>query len=170
MQRTDPPAQADELSTFSAFLDFQRATLLGKCEGLTDEQLRTTLAPSPLTLAGLLKHAALDEDSWFSQRFAGEPERAPWVGVDWDADPDWEFHSALDEPGEQLRALYQEACARSRAVVAAAGDGSALSVVPLRDGGAFSLRWVLGHMIEETARHNGHADFLREAIDGVTGE
>ena len=169
MRREDPPFEAGELETFLGFLDYQRLTLLHKCEGLSDEQLRIPLPTSSLTLAGLLLHCALDEDSWFSERFAGAEPMEPWASVDWDADPDWEFRTALDRTGEDLRATYTAACDRSRAVTAAA-DPAALSVRPMRSGELFTLRWVVGHMIEETARHNGHADLLREAVDGVTGE
>lgn len=167
--RGDAPFTGDELATLAGFLDFERATLLRKCEGLTDEQLRFRLPSSPLTLAGLLKHTALDEDSWFSERFAGRPELALWAGAPFDVDPDWEFHSAAGEHGDDLRTLYLAACARSRDAVSghSADDRSAL---PMRTGESFALRWVFGHMIEETARHNGHADLLREAIDGATGE
>jgi hypothetical protein len=169
MERLDPPFVAGELPTFLGFLDYQRATLLSKCEGLSDEQLRTALPSSSLTLAGLLKHGALNEDWWFSHRFGGVPELEPWSSVDFDADPEWEFRTALDEPGDDLRALYVAACERSRTVVAGRAADE-LAVEPMRSGDRPTLRWIVGHMIEEVARHNGHADRLREAIDGVTGE
>ena len=103
-------------------------------------------------------------------RFSDLPEREPWGDVDWDTDPNWEFRTAGDLRPEQLRQRYGEACERSRHVVAQAAGLDQLSVRPLRDGQRFSLRWVLLHLIEETARHAGHADFLREAIDGRVGE
>lgn len=170
MDRADPPFDSDELSTFSGFLDYQRLTLLTKCEGLSDEQLRVRLPSSSLTLAGLLKHGALNEDWWFTRRFSGVETVEPWSSVDFDADPEWEFRTALEQDGNDLREMYIGACDRSRAVVAAAGDTAQLSVMPMSSGEQFTLRWVIGHMIEEVARHNGHADLLREAIDGVTGE
>ena len=115
---------------------------------------------------------ALVEDSWFTERFAGQPMPAPFDDVDWDADRDWEFHTAVDDTPAWLLQRYAEACERSRAVVAAADVAR-----PARRRRAepvaarsFTLRWILCHMIEETARHNGHADLLREAIDGATGE
>jgi hypothetical protein len=118
-----------------------------------------------------VKHLALVEDSWFTEVFAGEPLGEPWAAVDWDADRDWDFHSATQDSPEELLALYDAACQRSRAVVAGAASLDDLSTPLERKGDArFSLRWILLHMIEETARHNGHADLLREAIDGVTGE
>lgn len=98
------------------------------------------------------------------------PELAPWSSVDFDADPEWEFRTALEQTGDELRQLYRDACDRSRAVVAASGNPSQPSGNPNRAGEYPPLRWVLGHMIEETARHAGHADLLREAIDGETGE
>ncbi len=103
-------------------------------------------------------------------RFSGLPEREPWASVDWDADPNWEFRTATDFGPEQLHSRYREACRRSRHIVAQAEGLDQLSIKALRDGRHFSLRWVLLHIIEETARHAGHADFLREAIDGTVGE
>ncbi|MGY1804278.1 DinB family protein [Blastococcus sp. SYSU D00922] len=169
--RTDPPDSGSERDLLSAFLDFQRETVLLKTEGLSAEQLARTIPSSSLTLAGLLNHLALVEDSWFQERFAGNPEREPWAGVDWDADPDFEFRTATELEPAELRARYVEACARSREVVAAAASLDELSAgTSRRTGNRWDLRWVLLHMIEETARHAGHADLLREAIDGSTGE
>jgi uncharacterized damage-inducible protein DinB len=168
--RTDPPATDSELEQISAFLDFQRETVLWKAEGLDAEQFRRPLPPSSLTLGGLLYHLALVEESWFEERFSGLPAREPWSGVDWKADPDWEFRTAADcDPGE-LRQRYRDACERSRAVVARADGLDQLSVRAWPDGTHWNLRWMLLHMIEETARHAGHADLLRESIDGTVGE
>ncbi|MGY1651672.1 DinB family protein [Geodermatophilus sp. SYSU D01119] len=168
--RTDPPGTGDETTLLSAYLAYQRETLLRKTDGLTREQLARTHPPSSLTLAGLLYHLALVEETWSVERFAGEAELPPWDGVDWEATPDWEFDAALGLEPDDLRERYREACRRTDAVVAAAGSLDALSAVPLRSGGRFSLRWMLLHLVEETARHAGHADLLREAVDGVTGE
>jgi uncharacterized damage-inducible protein DinB len=169
--RTDPPDSGPERDQLTAFLDFQRATVLLKTEGLDAAQMGQRLPTSSLTLAGLLNHLALVEDSWFRERFAGLPEHELWAGVDWDADPDWEFRTALDVPPDELRQRYEDACARSREVVAGAENLDQLSVgTSRRSGQRWDLRWVLLHMIEETARHAGHADLLREAIDGTTGE
>ena len=155
----------------SQFLDYHRATLLWKVEGLDHEQLNTTTAASDLTLAGLLKHLALVEDDWFQRVLHGAELPAPWNAVDWDADRDWDFHSAVDDRPADLIALYQQACARSRDAIAVVDSLDARSVTASRTTGEhFSLRWIMLHMIEETARHNGHADLLREAIDGMTGE
>ncbi|MGY1667030.1 MULTISPECIES: DinB family protein [unclassified Geodermatophilus] len=168
--RTDPPENASETVQLTGFLAYQRETLLHKTEGLTREQLGRTHPPSSLTLAGLLYHLALVEESWAVERFSGERIPEPWADVDWDATPDWEFDEALGLEPEALRERYREAGRRTDAVVAATGDLDALSAVPLRNGGAFSLRWMLLHLVEETARHNGHADLLREAVDGAVGE
>jgi hypothetical protein len=169
-QRPEPENTGPELQQLCAFLDFQRATVLWKTEGLDAEQLRRPHPPSTLTLGGLLHHLALVEDSWFQERFAGLPEREPWASVDWKADPDFEFRTAADlDPGE-LRTRYLDACARSREVVDRAEGLDQLSARAGRGGRHWDLRWVLIHMIEETARHAGHADLIRESIDGATGE
>jgi hypothetical protein len=169
-QRPEPESSGPELQQLCAFLDFQRATVLWKAEGLDAEQLRRSHPPSSLTLAGLLNHLALVEDSWFRDRFAGLPEDELWAGVDWKADPDYEFRTGAElDPGE-VRQRYSDACARSREVVARATGLDQLSARVGRDGQHWDLRWVLIHMIEETARHAGHADLIRESIDGMVGE
>ncbi|SDC55162.1 Protein of unknown function [Geodermatophilus telluris] len=168
--RTDPPESASELVQLTAYLDFHRETLLLKTEGLSQEQLAHRHPPSTLTLGGLLYHLALVEETWMVERFAGRPIPGPWDAVDWDATPDWELETGATLEPEVLRSRYEEACRRSREVVAEAGDLDALSAVPLRTGNRFSLRWALLHLLEETARHNGHADLVRESIDGAVGE
>ena len=168
--RVDPDPAGGELDLLGQYLDYQRETVLAKAAGLTRDQLGRTHPPSGLTLAGILHHLALVEESWMEVRFAGLPEREPWTTVDWDRDPDWEFRTGPNLEPATLIDRYRQACERSRQVVAATGDAEAMSVQPLRDGSRFSLRWVLLHLIEETARHAGHADLLREAIDGSTGE
>jgi uncharacterized damage-inducible protein DinB len=171
--RPEPPVAADETGTLLGFLDFQRATLAWKTEGLDADGMRATLGASSMTLGGLLKHMALVESFWFSQRLHGQDRALPWDAVDWDADPDWEWHSAADDSPEQLLALWEGVVARSRSLTAdALADGGLdrLAERPWPDGRAPSLRWILVHMIEEYARHNGHADLLRESVDGRTGE
>jgi uncharacterized damage-inducible protein DinB len=171
--RPEPPAAADETATLLGFLDFQRATLAWKTAGLDAAALDVRVAASSMTLGGLLKHMALVEDSWFSRKLHGNDRRPPFDTVDWDADPDWEWHSAAADTPEQLRALWEGAVARSRRLTAdvlADGGLDQLAAVGWEDGTAPSLRWIVVHMIEEYARHNGHADLLREAIDGETGE
>lgn len=171
-QRTDPPTTAGEADTLLGFLDFHRRTLLLKVDGLDADALRRPLPPSTMTLAGLMKHLANVEDHWFSTVWLGE-DVEPWASADWDDDPDWEWHSAVDDDPAHVRALWDAAVARSRGTVAAALAAGGLDQVAhrrRRDGGTWSLRWVLLHMVEEYARHNGHADLLREAADGATGE
>jgi uncharacterized damage-inducible protein DinB len=170
MELFEPDDVGDERTLLTQFLDHHRSILVRKAEGLSQAQLATRLGPSELTLAGLVKHMALVEDSWFHRRLLGQDLGEPWTSVDWKADPDWEFHSAVDDDPADLLALYQAACERSRAAVAAVSDLDALTRKPTRRGDHYNLRWVLLHMIEETARHNGHADLLRESIDGTTGD
>lgn len=171
MDRIDPAVRGSEEELLCSFLDYHRATFHQKVEGLDRDKMATQLRTSNLTLAGLTKHLALVEDSWFQDRFLGEGKPEPWASAPFGDDPDWEFHSAVDEEPEALLALYDEACARSRRVVAHAGSLDELSAkLDHHSGEHFSLRWILLHMIEETARHNGHADLLREAIDGSVGE
>jgi uncharacterized damage-inducible protein DinB len=167
---TDPPESAPELDQLTSVLDYQRETILRKTAGLTQEQLAQPHPPSSLTLAGLLNHLALVEDSWFRNRFAGLPDDELWAGIDWDVDPDHEFRTAADVEPEELRRRYEQACAHSREVVAGARSLDQLSVEKRSNGRHFDLRWVLLHLIEETARHAGHADLLREAVDGTVGE
>jgi hypothetical protein len=172
--RTEPPLRADELSTLRGFLDFHRQTLRWKTTGLTADQLRTAVPPSDMTLGGLIKHLAYVESHWFSHVLRDGATRPPFDDVDWDADADWDWHSAADDSPETLHTLFDEAVAASdRDLEAALATGGLdqLSVHESRRyGGGFSLRWILGHMIEEYARHNGHADLIRETLDGMTGE
>jgi uncharacterized damage-inducible protein DinB len=171
--RPEPPVAGDESATLLGFLEFQRATLAWKCEGLDAAGLGTTVAASSMTLGGMLKHLALVEDWWFSQWLSGQEQGPPWDAVDWDADPDWDWHSAVADTPEQLLALWQDAVDRSRSVVTEAladGGMGRLAQRTWPDGRSPSLRWIVCHMIEEYARHNGHADLIRESIDGLTGE
>ncbi|MDT4912037.1 MAG: hypothetical protein QOC66_1165 [Pseudonocardiales bacterium] len=173
-QRPEPPLAGDEAATLLGFLGYQRATLAWKCGGLTADGLRTTLPPTSMTLAGLLKHLAYVEDLWFSRCLHGNVKIPPWDAVDWTADPDWDWQSATDDSPEELFGLWWDTVQRSReqvtqALAAGGLDGlAAKSIWP--DGQVPSLRWIVVHMIEEYARHNGHADLLRESVDGETGE
>jgi uncharacterized damage-inducible protein DinB len=174
MDRTDPPLLADEATTLRAFLDYQRDTFRWKCAGLTQEQLAQSLEPSDMTLGGMMKHLAVVESGWFEETFAGGSQMPPFDTVDWDADRDWEWHTAKDDTPEDLRTLFDEACRRADAVLDQALAGPGLDAESAskdrREGTPFSLRWIVVHMIEEYARHNGHADLIRESIDGETGE
>ena len=173
-QRTTPPLAADEVTTLRAFLAYHRATLRMKADGLDQAQLAAVHPPSTLTLGGLLKHAALNDDWWFVRVLEGRESEPDWVPAGaFDADEDWEFHSAADDSPTELLRIFDEAAAGADAAIdrALAKDGlDTGSVKPSRAGKPISLRWILVHMIEEYARHNGHADLLREAIDGQVGE
>jgi uncharacterized damage-inducible protein DinB len=172
--RPEPPAAAGEVATLLGFLDHQRATLAWKCSGLDSTGLAATVGVSTMTLGGLLKHMAYVEDLWFSRQLHGREPHPPWDTVDWKADVDWDWHSAADDTPDELRALWQEAVERSRSLVEEAlADGGLdrlAAVVDSYSGEAPSLRWIVCHMIEEYARHVGHADLLRESVDGLTGE
>jgi uncharacterized damage-inducible protein DinB len=165
---------ADEIATLLGFLEYQRATLAWKCGGLDTAGLGATVGDSSMTLGGMLKHLAYVEDLWCSRRLHGRDPAPPWDTVDWDADRDWEWHSASEDTPEQLHMLWQGAVARSRSLVTEAlADGGLDRLAAVVDdwyGVAPSLRWILCHLIEEYARHNGHADLLRESVDGLTGE
>jgi hypothetical protein len=164
---SEPPFAADERSTLVAFLDYFRTVLARKSVGLSSEQLASTLPPSTLTLGGLLKHMAFVETYWFAMVWSGEPDGEPWASVDWDATPDWEFQSASADQPQELIALFESAVARSRRTIADSFDLDA--TVQSRDR-HISLRWILVHMIEEYARHCGHADLIRESLDGSTDD
>jgi uncharacterized damage-inducible protein DinB len=172
--RTDPPLAGDEAATLRGFLDFHRDTLRWKAADLDHAQLNQPLAPSTLTLAGLLKHLALVESHWFSYVLFDRALMPPFDTADWDSDEDWEFTSAPEDSPEQLRALFDESAARADALIEEALKEGGLDYLSARPGRrtneSFSLRWILVHMIEEYARHNGHADLIRESVDGETGE
>jgi len=161
--RREPPETGDERAMLAGFLDWHRETLRWKCAGLTDEQLRThSVASSGLTLLGLVRHLTEVERWWFLPFLGEEPEPVYFT----DDKPNDDF-DALDTvpPAEVFDRLAAEV-ERIRAGVASIG----LDAEFVRSGKAYSLRWIHLHMIEEYARHNGHADLIREGIDGVTGE
>ncbi|MFD5339445.1 DinB family protein [Streptomyces hawaiiensis] len=171
-KRPEPPLSGDETVTLLGFLDYQRATLEWKCSGLDAAGLRATVGASTMTLGGLLKHLAFAEDWWFSRRLHGHAPAPPWNAVDWGDDNDWDWNSAADDTPEQLVSLWRDAVARSRSLTTEAlakGGLDRPARRPQPGGGAPSLRWILCHVIEEYARHNGHADLLRESVDGLTG-
>jgi hypothetical protein len=159
------PQVGDERVLVEGFLDWHRQTLLLKCAGLTGEQLkRRAVEPSDLSLLGLVRHLTNVERGWFWD-FAGKMVILHWTGHDL---TDWTDFSGVDgaDPAADL-AAFQETCRRSRELVA----GAALDDTFTDERGrTFSLRWIYLHMIEEYARHDGHADLIRERIDGATGE
>jgi uncharacterized damage-inducible protein DinB len=163
--RAEPPLEAPEREMLTAWLDYHRTTLAWKCEGLTDEQLRQrAVPPSTLSLLGLVRHMAEVERSWFLRVLNGEDAPPRYYT---DANPDGEFDDVQDADVAEAFASWREDCERARERVAAAPS---LDATGERRGELFSLRWILVHMIEEYARHNGHADLLREKIDGSVGD
>jgi len=164
--RTDPPFTADEWPMLQAWLELQRATLMWKCEGLSQEQLRQrSVPPSTLSPLGLVRHMTEVERHWFRRILAGE-DAPPLYSSETDRDADFDGVDAAD-PATAF-ASWEGECAHARALVEERRSLEALSARPWR-GAAVSLRWILVHMIEEYARHNGHADLLRERIDGMVG-
>ena len=167
--RTDPPAVADEATMLLAFLDYFRDTRRRQTEGPDAGQLATRLPPSTLTLGGLLKHLASVEGFWCRFVLRGEDQHEPWASVDWRADRDWDHHSAVEDTPEQLRALLDaEVAAADAAIRAALAEGGVgTAAARERHGRRPNLRWILVHLVEEYARHCGHADLLRESVDGA---
>ena len=166
--RHHPPQQADERTTLAAFLRYHRETLATKCAGLDAEQLaRRSIPPSTMSLLGLLRHMADVERSWFRRRLAAQ--EAPPLFFS-EENLDGEFDDAAADPGqvEEAWSAWRAEIAFAEQFVAEAANLDFSRDVPER--GTFSLRWVLVHMIEEYARHNGHADLLRELVDGAVGE
>ena len=169
----EPPIAGNEVDTLLGTLERLRRYLAWKCGGLDAAGTRATLGPSTMTLGGLLKHLALVEDHAFSVKLYGRDSSAPWNAVDWVADPDWEWRTAADDSPEQLMSQWRESAERSRSLVAdALADGGldrpAACAPP--DGQAPNLRRLVTDMVEEYGRHVGHADLIRESVDGLVGE
>jgi len=160
----------DERQMLTEFLNYQRTVLLRKTEGITDEQATQPLPPSDLTLGGLLKHMAFVESNWASYVFRGEDPESPWAEAPWDDEPDWELTSAADHSLAELQDMYRNAWTAADDLYRKALSLDAMAVRPGGDGRHPSVRWILIHLIEEYARHLGHADYLRQAIDGATGD
>jgi uncharacterized damage-inducible protein DinB len=168
-KRAEPPLRAGEREMLTGWLDYHRATLLWKCEGLTDDQLRErAVPPSGLCLLGLVRHLAECERGWFRNGLLGEG-LPPLYYTDEDQDADFNDVETADVAG--VFATFERECAAAREAIASAPDLDMLGKKgDRRTGEQFSLRWIITHMIEEYARHNGHADLLRERIDGATGD
>lgn len=164
--RTDTPTAWDERSVLTTMLDYARATVRVKCEGLEGAlAARAPLPTSPLmTVNGLVSHVRWVEHSWLENRFLGGPDLGPWT----DEDPDGEFTLAPHVPLAQLLDEYDAQSVRMRELVDAHSLDE-VAALPLSDGRRPPLRWVLMHLVEETSRHNGHLDILRELADGTTG-
>lgn len=168
----EPPLAGDETATLLGSLERQRRTFAWKCGGLDAAGLRATVGASSMTLGGLLKHLALVEDHYFATRLLGCQPAPPFDAVDWDSDPDWEWRTAAEDAPEELMRLWQDAVSRSRTavaqVLAEGGLGQRARYSTWTE--PPSLRRTLVDLIEEYARHVGHADLLRESVDGLTGE
>jgi uncharacterized protein DUF664 len=166
----EPPLAGTEVEHLLGALDRLRTTFRWKADGLDAAGLEARIGASALTIGGLLKHLAWAEDLMFTTKLRGEPLGPPWEGH---YEEDWEFTSAADDTPEQLYALWDDAIERSRARLdAALADGGLDQLVHMSwpDGRRASLRRLVCDLIEEYGRHTGHADLLREAIDGVVGE
>jgi hypothetical protein len=168
------PVAGDEIETLVGGLDRNRRTFAWKCRGLDAEQMRRTLGPSTMTIGGLLKHLALVEDEYLTRQLTGTPGLSPpFDVVDFDADPEWEWRTAAEDDPNDLMTLWEECVARSRTHLAAAyaeGGPEACSTVAWSPGDPPRLRRLMVDLIEEYARHTGHADLIRESIDGLVGE
>ncbi|MCU1498310.1 MAG: hypothetical protein JWM47_2263 [Acidimicrobiales bacterium] len=178
-ERGDPPPRdlgersmrhlhaADERAMLEGMLEWYRTGVLTKLDGISLAALRAAPVRSGTTIAGLVKHLALVEDFWFHVRFAGGEEPEPWASAPFDDDPDWEFHTAAEDSVADLVAQYRTSCERSRQAIAGRSlDDTGADA----SRGPFTLRYAVLHLIEETARHLGHLDILRELQDATSGE
>jgi len=165
-ERHYPAYDLDDRVMLTEFLDYHRATVHLKVAGLSEDDAWRRFVPSLTSAAGIVKHLGYVEQSWFRVRLAGETGLpVPWT----DENPDADFERADADTLDGLLDVYTRQCERSREV-AASMQLDDVAAAPGRDGRHATLRWVLVHMIEETARHNGHLDLVRELIDGQTGE
>jgi hypothetical protein len=173
VERVEPPIAGDEAAALVGELDRLRSRIAWKCGGLDASGMAARLGPSTITLGGLLKHLALVEDTHFARLLFNRAPGPPWDSVDWDHNPDWEWESARDDPPPQLMELWEQAVERSRSVVSAAPADGGLDRIGeyvAWNGESPNLRPILLDLIEEYARHRGHADPIRESVDGLTGE
>jgi hypothetical protein len=169
----EPPTSGTEAEHLLGALDRLRWTFRWKADGLTAEQLAVRLPPSTLTLGGLLKHLAAADDYSATHKLAGTPMPSAWDGNGWDGDDAWEFSSAASDSPAMLYELYDGAVARSRAALSAVVEAGGLDQqvhLAVLFGEPVSLRRLVCDMVEEYGRHTGHADLLREAVDGRVGE
>ncbi|MGA7086746.1 MAG: DinB family protein [Candidatus Dormiibacterota bacterium] len=162
----EPSRNADERTTVTGFLEDQRKVLAWKCQGLSDAQLKEASAPpSNLTLLGLVRHMAEVERSWFRRRLSREDIDSIWCTQ---AQPDADFEGAGEADVAQAFTVWEEECRISRSILK---ELSSLAVTfSSPSDPQISARWMVNHMIEEYSRHNGHADLIRERLDGATGD
>jgi hypothetical protein len=168
----EPPLAGTEVEQLLGALERLRATFRWKAGGLDAAGLAARILPSELTLGGLLKHLACNEDVMFTVKLTGSAPGEPWQSVDWDANPSWDFVSAAEDAPDELYALWESAVERSRVRLSEALDAGGLDYQAhiARKGEQASLRRLICDLIEEYGRHTGHADLLREAVDGLVGE
>ena len=169
----EPPLAGTDETQLTGALERLRTIFRWKADGLDAAGLSQRVGKSQLTLGGLLKHLALVEDYMLTEKYDGSPVGGSWPAVDWNSDPDWEFRTAADDAPEVLYGLWDAAVERSRARQAdalARTGGLDQRVAAHRGDEHASLRRLLSDLVEEYGRHTGHADLLREAVDGLTGE
>ncbi|MBB6032232.1 mycothiol transferase [Phytomonospora endophytica] len=169
----EPPLAGTEAEALVGALERSRAIFRWKTHGLDAEGLSASVGVSTMTLGGLVKHVAAVEDTHFARLLLAAEPPEPWASVDWDADPDWDWRSAADDTPAQLEEQWRESSARSRAIVAEAladGGPGGLGRYKTGTGESPNLRRIVLDMIEEYARHIGHADLIRETVDGLVGE
>ena len=170
---TEPPVAGNEIDTLLGSLERQRRTFAWKAAGLDRAGLTARVGASTMTLGGLLKHLAWVEDDYANTRVWSRPSHEPWQGAKFDVDPDWAWNSAADDSPADLYELWEGAVSRSRSAIAAALSDGGLdrpAGFTWPDGRSPSLRRLMIDLVEEYARHTGHADILREAVDGRVGE
>jgi uncharacterized damage-inducible protein DinB len=159
-----PQLHANEWSTLDQFLDGYRRNVLGRLDRVTDVQASARLlAGTGMTIGGIVKHLAHMEDLWFTHKLLGRDLPEPWASAP-PGDEDWDFHSAAADPVGSLRELYRAACDRSRAAAAGFADLDRRAALISFGKAPVSLRWLLVHMISETAQHSGHLDLLMDAV------
>ncbi|WLW56634.1 DinB family protein [Streptomyces sp. YU58] len=167
-ERAEPATTADERTMLEGWLDYHRQTLAWKCEGLSDAQLRTAaVEPSELSLMGLVRHMAEVERGWFRKVLVDDDPGPIYYS---DADPDGEFHLTEADTWKEAYATWQAEIDTARGNAARFGLDDLSEGRSKRTGDQFNLRWIYTHMIEEYARHNGHADLIRERVDGAIGD
>jgi hypothetical protein len=155
-----------ERETLGGFLDWYRAVVERKVDGLTLDEARRVMTPTGMSPLGIVKHLAWVERGWFREIFAGEDVET----IDWEGDNSAEFSLGTDDTVDSILAFYRTEVDHSRRVVAKAPSVDVLSAKATTFREHVSLRWILVHMLEETARHAGHLDLMRETIDGTTGD